>query len=112
MKQRFGAVEGIEIVSLVPEKEICRKAGAGSGFDCELLHRAVREEKEVNHQEGDNDEQKSGADPSQASGIEAEITETSLGCLPKDDAGDEKTGDHEEYVDADKAAGKEPWPCV
>ena len=104
MQQRLLRRLDVEIAGLQPERDVCEESGAGENVAAQLrVGTRQHPEPAQNQHCAEHDDQRRKDSPD-APRIEGEQTEALFGELARDEAGNQKAGDHEENVDADEPA--------
>ena len=106
MQQRlFGGFE-VEIAGLQQQRDVGGKGSARKNVAAEQRKRRRQHPQPSQNQRGGKHDDQGREYPPDPPVVEAEQTEAPKHEFARDDAGDQKTRDHEEDIDADEAAGQ------
>jgi hypothetical protein len=107
MEERLQLRWRIKIAGLSPEEKIAEKRCAGGQMSLQFAIFHLYEEKPPGDPARSQDNRQRRKDPADAPRIEIGKGKRAACELIEDDPGNEETGDHEEDVDANEAAGDE-----
>lgn len=103
MHHWLGCCVGIEVAGLPPEQNVGDKPSGSDDVRCHLRELTCKQNWVSISQAAEKDDKQCWKDPSDPSRIKLSIREVALVDIAEDDSGDQKAGDHKEYVDTYEA---------